>query len=34
MLAGGGDEPAGGVVARGATNSVTLSLWEKVVRTK
>jgi hypothetical protein len=34
MLAGGGDEAAGGVVVRGATNSVTLSIWDKVVRTK
>ena len=35
MLAGGGDEAAGGVLARGATNSVTLSpLWENVARTK
>lgn len=34
MLAGGGDEAAGGVVVRGATNSVAPSIWEKVVRTK
>jgi hypothetical protein len=34
MLAGGGDEAAGGVVVRGGTNSVILSIWEKVVRTK
>lgn len=33
MLAGGGDEVAGGVVVR-ATNSVTLFMCEKAVRTK